>query len=133
MPKKSTRKKKTLRSTRPHYQNKRKKRRNYSRPEYFTPAYQNAIKQVKERDGNRCQMPNCNRYRYGIECHHIIRWHDAPGLRYNPQNLICLCKKCHQEITGKEAIYAPLFFSIVQSNTQKQTSKKIHYERLTES
>ena len=95
----------------------------YGRPEFETPAYQHLVSTVKERDGNACQFPGCKRRKFGMECHHIIRWSDSMQLRYNPMNCILLCNRCHTKITGSEEIYASLFFSIVQANIQKQYNK----------
>ena len=96
----------------------------HNRPEYLTEEYQTFVRQVRERDGTRCQFPGCRRHRFGIEVHHIIRWNDAPLLRYNPMNGVCLCRFHHKLVTGQEMIYAPLFMQIVQQNIIKQQDKK---------
>lgn len=72
-------------------------------------------KAVRKRDGNRCQMPNCQNPYKSVQIHHIRKWATATELRYEETNLICLCKKCHQSIWGKEDFYAPLFNTIVNA------------------
>ena len=105
----------------------KKQKYKHSRPEYLTKEYQMFVRQVKERDGMKCQFPGCKRYKFGMEVHHIIRWNDAPALRYSVSNGILLCggaKGCHKKVTGNELIWAPLFMQIVQQNTLKQQEKK---------
>jgi len=97
--------------------NKPKRKKKFHRPEWFTPAYQSLLRKVKLRDSNSCQMPGCKKKRFGMECHHIIPWNMNVALRYSPENCIMLCSKCHEKITGHEAVYASLFFSIVRVNT----------------
>lgn len=50
---------------------------------------------VFTRDGYQCRI--CENKGY-IEAHHIIPWANAPALRYNPNNGITLCKKCHRKV-----------------------------------
>jgi len=88
-----------------------------SRPEHLTPQYQTLVRYVKERDKNRCQMPGCKKYRFGIEVHHIIRWNDNIQLRYDPNNCICLCSAHHRVVTNNESVFALLFVQIVKANT----------------
>ena len=112
---KSTRKKATKRAKKPKYK--------YNRPDHETPAYKAFVKAVRERDHCKCQFPGCNKRRFCIEVHHIIRYHDAPMLRYNPNNGICLCggkKGHHALVTGNEEAWAPLFFQIAQVNQLKK-------------
>ena len=39
-----------------------------------------------------CQMCGIKRK---LEVHHVEPWHLAPELRYEPSNLITLCRECH--------------------------------------
>ena len=66
-------------------------------------------------------MPRCG-YKRALNAHHIIRWADAPHLRFDEDNGITLCWKCHKEITGHEGQYAPLFMDIVRKNNGQNTS-----------
>jgi len=80
--------------------------------DFNTPEYAAWRKEVRERDGAVCQMPKCYSKK-AIKVHHIIRWADAPSLRFEPRNGICLCRQCHDRITGYESRYIKLFKSIV--------------------
>jgi hypothetical protein len=52
---------------------------------------------VKERDGYRCQNPNCNS-RVGImHAHHIESYVDNPDVRTSLSNGVTLCNDCHTE------------------------------------
>ena len=84
------------------------------RRNYRDPVYSDWRKQVYKRDGRRCQMPGC-KSKYRIQAHHIKRWADAAYLRYDINNGITLCSKCHYSIRGKESHYEHLFISIVDS------------------
>ena len=102
------------------------------RPEYTSEAYKRFVREVKLRDENRCQFPGCRRYRYGIEVHHILPRSTNIALRYAVTNGICLCggrKGHHTLVTGNEQHYAPLFLSIVQSNSLKQVYKSSEKEK----
>lgn len=70
-------------------------------------------KAILERDKHKCQFPNC-RARTKLEIHHIIRWVDAPQLRYEIGNGITLCRKHHKSIKNKENFYIDLFLGIVR-------------------
>lgn len=63
-----------------------------------------ALKRLIKRNSNKCGM--CNK-EFGNICphceqkiksyaHHIKSWKDYPELRYDPQNGILLCEKCHK-------------------------------------
>ena len=86
------------------------------RRDYHDPVYASWRKQVYERDSYECQMPGCNSKRKRLNAHHIIRWADAPHLRYDLNNGITLCWKCHKEVTGAERNYASLFWDILRNN-----------------
>lgn len=78
-------------------------------------GYSEACAKARIRDGHKCQMPGC-KSRYRLECHHILQYSRHPSLRTQVSNLICLCKKHHKMITGKESFYAVLFGEIVRKN-----------------
>ena len=120
---KSTIKKSGNKTTRKAMKRAKKPKYKYNRPEYETPAYKAFVKAVRERDHCKCQFPGCNKRKFGIEVHHIIRYHDAPTLRYNSNNGICLCLFHHRMITGKEESWAPLFFQTAQVNQLKKENR----------
>lgn len=84
-------------------------RRNYQDPEY-----KEWRKRIRARDKSTCQFPGCDK-RKAIEAHHILRWQDFPGLRYNDLNGICLCKEHHKIVTGNEDHYIKILGDIVRS------------------
>ena len=89
--------------------------------DYNDPVYTEWRNRIYKRDGRKCQMPRCG-YKRALNAHHIIRWADAPHLRFDEDNGITLCWKCHKEITGHEGQYAPLFMDIVRKNNGQNTS-----------
>lgn len=88
---------------------------------FLTPQYKEWRKAVKDRDNKTCQWPGCKRCKM-LEVHHIIRWADAPSLRYNVRNGITLCKKHHEQIRNREHIFAKSFLEIVLRNEKKNES-----------
>ncbi len=106
------------------YKNKKYK---YERKDYGTPEYREWVRLVKQRDGNRCQMPGCNKRNFGMEVHHILRYCDHPGLRFSVPNGILLCGGRyghHAMITGKEMQWAPIFMAIAADNQRKMFAKQ---------
>ena len=68
------------------------------------------------RDNFKCQWPGCSASKKGLNAHHIKRWSDCPGLRYEINNGITLCKNHHKMIEGNETSYEAIFFKIVVIN-----------------
>ena len=64
-------------------------------------------------------MPG-SEYKRALNAHHIIKWADASHLRFDEDNGITLCYRCHKQVTGHEAQYAPLFMDIVRKNKNEQ-------------
>ena len=79
---------------------------------YTTPEYSKWRRSVLERGNYTCQM--CGKTGVRLEVHHIIRWADAPELRYNVDNGVPLCHECHQKVTYHEYEYAQQFLDITQ-------------------
>lgn len=53
-------------------------------------------KAVRERDGNICQWPGgCQTGDTRIDVHHIAKRSQRPDLKYDPSNLICICRTHH--------------------------------------
>jgi len=76
------------------------------RRDYNCPVYKEFRNKVLKRDKFTCQMCNTKgRKGVWLNVHHIIKWSSASALRYDPDNGITLCKKCHDEVTGKESHY----------------------------
>lgn len=88
-----------------------------------TQHFEKVRKDVKKRDGNRCQMPGCVYRGRKLQVHHIHRHADAPLLRDDPRNLILLCVWCHRKTQKKESYYIPLFTEIVLRNIREDREK----------
>ena len=88
--------------------------------DYSDPFYAGWRKKIFSRDKHKCQMPGCG-YKKALNAHHIVRWSDSAHLRFDENNGITLCWKCHKEITGAEAQYAPLFMDIVRENNGRNS------------
>ena len=82
--------------------------------DYSDPDYKNWRKQIYARDKYTCQWPNCKNTKH-LEAHHILKWNDYPGLRYNTDNGITLCRTHHRMVTGKEEYYIKALGDIVRS------------------
>lgn len=89
------------------------------RYDYRGPQYQEWRKLVLERDCYKCQMPRC-RAKKRLQVHHILRYADAPLLRYTVSNGITLCSSCHYKIRNHELIYAQMFTEIAFENEKNK-------------
>ena len=65
--------------------------------DFGDPTYKRWRKSVYSRDKFKCQWPGCES-RKKLNAHHIMKWADNPGLRYNADNGITLCYLHHLEI-----------------------------------
>jgi len=84
---------------------------------YSDPLYSRWRSQVYSRDGRCCQLCGSKKR---IEAHHIKRWSDFPQLRFDPNNGVTLCKKCHKKVTNSEDSWESLFIKIVARNNGKK-------------
>jgi len=82
------------------------------RRNYDDPVYKEWRKKVLSRDGHKCQMPRCKHKKY-LQVHHIRKWSSAASLRFELDNGITLCARCHKEVNTNEALYESLFHQIV--------------------
>lgn len=85
---------------------------------YNDPEYKKWRQQIRKRDNNTCQWPHCGGKKK-LQAHHIHRWVDFPGLRYNTNNGITLCRYHHDMIKNNEDSYAPFFLKLVQQCINK--------------
>lgn len=83
--------------------------------DYDNPVYRKLRYRTLTRDKRCCQMPGCDTKK-PLHVHHIRPWSISAHLRFDPDNLITLCKSCHESIKGQEHIYEPLFMGIVRRN-----------------
>lgn len=84
-----------------------------TRRDFNDPVYKDWRIKVYKRDDFRCQMPGC-KSKNRLNAHHIQKWANASILRFDVQNGITLCYKCHKEVTGHEEQYQSLFQNIVR-------------------
>ena len=80
---------------------------------YDDPVYKEVRIRVLKRDKFKCQMPGCKKKKR-LNVHHIEKWANAAHLRYDEHNCITLCKEHHDEVTGQEHLYVPLFQDIIK-------------------
>ena len=89
------------------------------RRNFEDPAYKKWRKLVYTRDKFSCKWPGCNQTKK-LNAHHIKSWAQYPGLRFEPNNGITLCKDHHKMITGMEEIYAGVFLKLVAETYDKK-------------
>jgi hypothetical protein len=87
-------------------------------------AYKEMCRIVRKRDGNKCQIPGCNKTT-SLQVHHIKTYSSNGHGRLNPENCVTVCRYHHENmLTGHEMEYASLLIKIVGENTNKQNKKK---------
>ena len=82
---------------------------------------------VYTRDNFTCQWPNCHSQKR-LNAHHIKTWAKFPGLRFEINNGITLCKNHHDLIKGMEEDYSYSFLQLLVSKkfNTNQKRKKSH-------
>lgn len=80
---------------------------------YQDKQYKEWRKTVYERDNYTCQWPGCTYSGGYINAHHIKKWSDYPGLRFNIWNGITLCKNHHKMIKDMETDYEAFFLKVI--------------------
>lgn len=83
------------------------------------PQYKKWRQNVYKRDKYCCKWPGCNNNKK-LNAHHIKKWADYPGLRFEINNGITLCKDHHKMITGMEDNYEAIFLKIVSNHDKLQ-------------
>lgn len=78
------------------------------------PVYKDWRKKVYTRDNHQCQWPGCNQKKR-LNAHHIKSWAQYPGLRFDVNNGITLCRLHHDQIKGMEEIYAGTLLRLLDS------------------
>ncbi len=70
-------------------------------------------KSIYKRDFFTCQF--CGKHcATDIQAHHIDAWAENKGKRFDVNNGLTLCFKCHLKTRGKEKFYAPLCFNLLK-------------------
>lgn len=86
---------------------------------YSDPQYKDWRKKIYQRDNHRCQWPNCVS-RSKINAHHIKKWSDYPGLRFNINNGITLCSYHHKLIKDMESDYELFFLKLIANKNDRR-------------
>lgn len=81
------------------------------------PIYKEWRKKVYARDKHQCQWPGCSQKKR-LNAHHIKSWAQYPGLRFDINNGITLCKYHHDNIKGMEEIYAGTLLRLLYNKNQ---------------
>lgn len=106
------RKKKTQPSRKPYKKHKSVNGKRHGR-DYQSPHYRKWRDDIKKRDGYTCQWPGCSS-RSSLQVHHIKTWAKYPALRFVMANGITLCRKCHEDVKGKEADFEGFFLKLLE-------------------
>lgn len=69
-------------------------------------------KNVYERDHYQCQWPQCSS-NFKLNAHHIKKWSEYPGLRFELNNGITLCYRHHKMIKDMESDYELFFLKLI--------------------
>jgi 5-methylcytosine-specific restriction endonuclease McrA len=70
---------------------------------YARYFWKELAKSILKRDDYRCRK--CGAGHSGkntLEVHHIKPWSRFPGLRFEPNNLLTVCKECHKKIHSRK-------------------------------
>jgi len=79
--------------------------------------YKKWRKSVRIRDKSICKWPHCDKTK-GLQIHHILPWSLYPGLRYDINNGITLCKFHHNLIKNNETSYANFFMKLLYNSSK---------------
>jgi len=82
--------------------------------DYDDAVYKRFRLEVLKRDSFTCKMCKAKGKKTRLNVHHIMKWSSAASLRYDVDNGITLCHKCHDSIKGKETHYISYFLDLIQ-------------------
>lgn len=94
---------------------------------FLDPEYQSWAKNVKIRDGYRCQV--CSKRGGAIHAHHMNAWSFYPEQRYDLKNGITLCTICHDKFHSIFGKGENTVFQFVQFKKMFFLIKKIYLEQ----
>ena len=106
------RRKKKNAARKPYNKYKKSYGKRYGR-DFNSPHYRKWRDDIKKRDNYTCQWPGCSS-RTQLQVHHIKTWANYPALRFVAANGITLCRKCHEDIKGKEADFEAFFLKLLE-------------------
>lgn len=90
--------------------------------EWDSEWYKRIRKRVFERDDYTCAITKKKGGQLNL--HHIKRYYDNPGLRFDPRNLITLSREAHEMITGREKEYEQKLWRIAQKRERELKNGK---------
>ena len=82
---------------------------------HYTQADKDFRARVLKRDKYKCQMCGYKVRRF-LQVHHIVRYADNTALRYDDDNGITLCTRCHYKVRNQEHLYIELFRKLRKGN-----------------
>ena len=89
----------------------------YHRQERSTSEYIDWRKEVFERDHFTCQC--CHKHSTYLNAHHLYNWKDYPDFRYDIDNGVTLCTKCHTQFHseyGKQNNIPDQFYEFISQD-----------------
>ena len=86
--------------------------RQFNRAGYLDYKYKQLKASAYKRDKGKCVYPKCLKTTK-LQLHHIRRWSDFPGLRYELSNVCLLCRYHHRKVTGREDEFAPILLQCI--------------------
>ena len=89
------------------------KRRRPTNRNFDDPVYKEWRRKVYARDKYTCQYPGCGAKK-NLHAHHIRKWAEYPLLRFDPNNGITLCYKCHKKVQNREDYFMAMFLNILR-------------------
>ena len=84
------------------------------RRDYEDSVYKRFRLEVLKRDYFTCKMCKAKGKKTRLNVHHIMKWASAASLRYDVDNGITLCRKCHDSVKGKESHYITYFLELIK-------------------
>ena len=84
------------------------------RRNYEDSVYKRFRLEVLKRDYFTCKMCKAKGKKTRLNVHHIMKWASAASLRYDVDNGITLCRKCHDSVKGKESHYITYFLELIK-------------------
>lgn len=95
------------------------------------------IREVFKRDGYKCRRCGCGKIkRKWLHAHHIVSWASSKALRFDPTNVVTLCKDCHNWVHSKKNVNnewkgyrAKNWFRSVLDNDGRKPSQNLQRRR----
>lgn len=86
------------------------------------PALTRAKRIARERDNYTCQYPGCGYQSKHIDVHHKAKRSQRPDLKFDPNHMICLCRKHHNRTDIKRA--EAIALGLLETETYELAKKR---------